>query len=83
MTFLDYKGSGYNAAIFIDMTTAQATIESTHYGVIAVLNDLHKGRNSGEVWRWFIDITALLMVMFVLTGVFLLMHLKEKPFALH
>ncbi|OBU16206.1 peptidase [Photobacterium aquimaris] len=76
---LDYKGPGYNATVFIDMTTAQATIESTNYGVIAVLNDLHKGRNSGEVWRWFIDITALLMVMFVLTGVCLLIP-KKKTF---
>lgn len=76
---LDYKGPGYNATVFIDMTTAQVTIESTHYGVIAVLNDLHKGRNSGEVWRWFIDITALLMVMFVLTGVCLLIP-KKKTF---
>ena len=76
---LDYKGPGYNATVFIDMTTAKATIESTHYGVIAVLNDLHKGRNSGEVWRWFIDITALLMVMFVLTGVCLLIP-KKKTF---
>lgn len=31
----------------------------------AVLNDLHKGRNTGEIWKWFIDITALLMVVFV------------------
>ncbi|MEC6797955.1 PepSY-associated TM helix domain-containing protein [Photobacterium sp. S4TG1] len=76
---LDYKGPGYNATVFIDMTTAEATIESTNYGVIAVLNDLHKGRNSGEVWRWFIDITAVLMVLFVLTGVCLLIP-KKKTF---
>lgn len=76
---LDYKGPGYSATVFIDMTTAQATIESTNYGVIAVLNDLHKGRNSGEVWRWFIDISALLMVLFVLTGVCLLIP-KKKTF---
>jgi hypothetical protein len=74
---LDYKGPGYNVAVFIDMTTAEAVIEKTHYGVVAVLNDLHKGRNSGEVWRWFIDITAVLMVFFVLTGVCLLLPKKK------
>jgi hypothetical protein len=74
---LDYKGPGYNVAVFIDMTTAEAVIEKTHYGVVAVLNDLHKGRNSGEVWRWFIDITAVLMVFFVLTGVCLLLPKKR------
>lgn len=77
---MDYKGPGYNVAVFIDMTTTEAVIEKTHYGVIAVLNDLHKGRNSGDVWKLFIDITALLMVFFVLTGVCLLVP-KKKTFA--
>jgi len=74
---LDYKGPGYNAAVFIDMQVGEASIETTDYGVIAMLNDLHKGRNSGEVWRWFIDITAVLMVLFVLTGVCLLVPKKK------
>jgi len=74
---LNYKGPGINASVFIDLTTQEAVIEKSHYGVIAVLNDLHKGRNSGEVWKWFIDITALLMVFFVLTGVYLLLPQKK------
>lgn len=78
---LDFKGPGYSSTVFIDMLTQQATIETTHYGVVAVLNDLHKGRNSGEVWAWFIDISALLMVLFVLTGVCLLVP-KKKTFNL-
>jgi len=77
---LDYKGPGYNSTVFIDMVSQQAEIETTHYGVIAVLNDLHKGRNSGQVWAWFIDISALLMVLFVLTGVCLLVP-KKKSFS--
>ncbi|WP_428813728.1 PepSY-associated TM helix domain-containing protein [Vibrio makurazakiensis] len=76
---LDYKAPGYNAAVFIDITTKMAEVETTDYGVIALLNDLHKGRNSGEVWKWFIDITALLMIFFVLTGVCLLVP-KKKTF---
>ncbi|MGF1734457.1 PepSY-associated TM helix domain-containing protein [Photobacterium satsumensis] len=74
---LDYKGPGYNATVFIDLLNKEAEIEKNRYGVIAVLNDLHKGRNSGEVWKWFIDITALLMVFFVLTGVCLLLPKKK------
>ncbi|MBC7002672.1 PepSY-associated TM helix domain-containing protein [Photobacterium sp. BZF1] len=74
---LDYKGPGYNTTVFIDLLNQQAEIEKNHYGIVAVLNDLHKGRNSGEVWKWFIDITALLMVFFVLTGVCLLLPKKK------
>jgi len=77
---LNYKGPGYNGTVFIDMLSQQAEIESSHYGVVAVLNDLHKGRNSGAIWAWFIDISALLMVLFVLTGVFLLVP-KKKSFS--
>ena len=78
---LDYKGPGFNSTVFIDLMTQEAEIETTHYGVIAVLNDLHKGRNSGQVWPWFIDISAVLMVFFALTGVCLLVP-KKKSFAL-
>ncbi|GAB3530488.1 PepSY-associated TM helix domain-containing protein [Photobacterium alginatilyticum] len=78
---LDYKGPGFNATVFVDLTTKEAVIEKSHYGVVAVLNDLHKGRNSGEVWKWFIDITALLMVLFVFTGVCLLLP-KKKTLAI-
>ncbi|MGR5131149.1 PepSY-associated TM helix domain-containing protein [Vibrio alfacsensis] len=76
---LDFKGPGYNATVFVDMTTGVAEIEITHYGIVAQLNDLHKGRNSGDTWKWFIDITAVLMVFFVLTGVCLLLP-KKKTF---
>ncbi|EVU13262.1 pepSY-associated TM helix family protein, partial [Vibrio parahaemolyticus V-223/04] len=48
---LDFKGPGYNATVFVDMTTGDADIETTNYGAIALLNDLHKGRNSGDVWK--------------------------------
>ena len=74
---LNYKGPGYNASVYIDLTTGMADIESSNYGVVALLNDLHKGRNSGEVWKAFIDITALLMVFFVLTGVCLILPKKR------
>jgi uncharacterized protein len=78
---MDYKGPGFNSTVFIDLVTKEADIETTQYGLIAVLNDLHKGRNSGAVWAWFIDISALLMVFFALTGVCLLVP-KKKSFAL-
>ena len=74
---MDFKGPGYNASVFVDVTSEIVEIETTNYGVIALLNDLHKGRNSGEIWKWFIDITALLMIFFVLTGVCLLLPKKK------
>ncbi|WP_299688948.1 PepSY-associated TM helix domain-containing protein [uncultured Vibrio sp.] len=74
---MDFKGPGYNASVFVDVTSETVEVETTHYGIIALLNDLHKGRNSGDVWKWFLDVTALLMIFFVLTGVCLLLPKKK------
>lgn len=49
-------------------------VESVHGGLLALLNDLHKGRNSGEVWSWVIDISAILMGMFTITGLLILLQ---------
>ncbi len=57
-----------------------AEFENTDRGTISWLNDLHKGRNSGPVWSWFIDIFAVACVLFSLTG-FLIMklHAANRP----
>jgi len=78
---LNYKGPGYNSTVFIDLLNKSTEIETSHYGLVAVLNDLHKGRNSGEIWAWFIDISALLMLLFIFTG-FCLLIPKKKSFQL-
>ncbi|MGB0893741.1 MAG: PepSY-associated TM helix domain-containing protein [Parashewanella sp.] len=70
---LNYKGPGYNATVFIDLVNNTLEIEATDYGLIALLNDLHKGRNTGHVWKWFNDVVAVLMILFVLTGLCLLL----------
>lgn len=75
---LNYKGPGYNATVFIDLVSKSIEVETTDYGTIALLNDLHKGRNVGDVWKWFNDVIAILMILFVLTGVCLLLPNKKK-----
>ncbi len=56
------------------------TTESTSRGWIAWLNDLHKGRNAGTVWKWFIDIFVVACVIFSLTGLILLqLHARHRP----
>ena len=54
--------------------------EKTDRGMVSWLNDLHKGRNSGGVWSWFIDIFAGACLVFALTG-FLIMklHAANRP----
>ncbi|MBE0368736.1 MULTISPECIES: PepSY-associated TM helix domain-containing protein [Pseudoalteromonas] len=69
--FISDKGPGAHLAITVDLESGDAFIEKTNYGMWAKLNDLHKGRNSGAVWRLVIDVSAILMILFSVTGLVL------------
>ena len=57
-----------------------AEYEATSRGWISWLNDMHKGRNTGPVWSWFIDIFAIACVIFCVTGFLILKyHAANRP----
>jgi len=54
--------------------------EVTDRGWVSYLNDLHKGRGTGTVWSWFLDIFAGACLIFSITGLFLLhLHAGNRP----
>jgi hypothetical protein len=72
---------GGEAALRIDRASAAADYTATSRGWVAYFNDLHKGRNAGRVWFWFIDFMAASCIVFTLTGFALLwMHGRARPF---
>ncbi len=73
-----YKGPGYEADAFIDRQTGAFELSQTRTGFVGFINDLHKGRDTGKVWSWVIDIAAALMVLISLTGLILLLFIKKK-----
>lgn len=68
---------GGDAWVSVDRATGDVTFEDTDRGWIAYLNDLHKGRDTGTAWSWFLDIFAVACIIFSLTG-FLLLQLHAK-----
>ena len=71
---------GGDAWLSIQRNSGEAHYERTDRGVISYLNDLHKGRNAGPIWGWFIDVFAVACVLFAGTGLFLLkMHSSRRP----
>jgi len=61
-------------------TDGQAEYEKTDRGWISWLNDMHKGRNTGPVWSWFIDIFAIACLIFCITGFLILKyHAANRP----
>jgi uncharacterized protein len=75
---VSFKGPGYAADAFIDRTTGAYDLTMTSAGFIGVINDLHKGRDTGRVWSVVIDIAAILMTLVSLTGMVLLLFLRKK-----
>lgn len=70
--YLSLPKPGGDAWLTIDRSTGEVLYERTDRGWIAFLNDLHKGRNTGETWSWFIDLFAVACVIFCVTGLLLL-----------
>lgn len=69
---LSFKGPGYSADVFIERTTGAYELTESRMGWGAILNDLHKGRDTGSRWRGFIDVSAVLLVFVSLSGLILI-----------
>lgn len=75
---LSFKGPGYSADAFIKRKDGSFELTEVRLGLVAVLNDLHKGRDTGSGWSWLIDISAGFLVIVSLSGLAMLFFLKNK-----
>ncbi len=76
-----FKAPGYSADVEIDFAKRTATLHETKLNSWAVLDDLHKGRDSGSAWAWVIDISAIVIAVSALTGIWLLFYVKRRRVA--
>lgn len=78
--YLALPRPGGDGWVAIDRASGEVTTERTDRGWISWLNDLHKGRNAGTAWKWFIDIFSVACFAFALTGLVLLqLHARKRP----
>jgi hypothetical protein len=70
--YLSAPGPGRDAWVSIDRASGAAKFETTDRGWISYFNDLHKGRNTGIAWTIFIDVVAVAVLFFSITGLVLL-----------
>jgi len=75
---VSFKGPGYSADAFIDRKTGGFELTELKLGVAAVMNDLHKGRDTGKGWSWLIDVSAIFLILVSLSGLVMLLFLKKK-----
>lgn len=78
--YVALPGPGVDAGVTIALDDGAVDYESTDRGWIAYFNDLHKGRNTGPAWSWFIDVFAISCLLFASTGLCLLwLHGRSRP----
>ena len=73
LVIVDYRAPGTSTFVEIDTLTNTLRAETTDYGFIAVLNDLHKARDTDVIWYWFVDASAVVLVIFSIAGFVLLL----------
>ncbi|MEJ5993880.1 PepSY-associated TM helix domain-containing protein [Pedobacter sp. Du54] len=75
------KGPAYSCDAFINRETGAYELSEVKMGIMAVMNDLHKGRDSGKGWGWIIDLSAVFLILVSLSGLILLCFIKKKRLA--
>lgn len=78
--YLALPKAGGDAWVRFALEDGNAEFENTDRGWISWLNDVHKGRNTGAVWNWFIDLFAVACLVFCVTGLLILkFHAAHRP----
>jgi len=73
-----FKGPGYTSDAVIDRVTGAYELNETRMGFIAIINDLHKGRDTGPGWSLVVDLSAVLMMAVSLTGMVLIYFVRHR-----
>ncbi len=74
---ITFKAPGYTADCFFDPKTGSYDLTISAQGFTGVMNDFHRGRDAGTMWKWLVDISGVLLVFISLTGLGLLYYLKK------
>jgi hypothetical protein len=76
--YISYREPGYTADAFFDLETGDYRLAIEQQGWIGVLNELHKGRDTGSSWSWLIDVSGLFLVVIATTGLGLQLFLAKR-----
>lgn len=75
---IGFKEPGQIWEIELEKATGVARVRHEMFNFTAVINNLHRGRYSGQAWRWVIDVSAMLVVIACGTGLVLWLALSRR-----
>ena len=76
--FLRLEGSKGSTDVVVDMSSGRAEVSVRRQPALTMLNELHKGRESGAPWKMFIDVSAALLILLSLIGYVLFFSLRKR-----
>ena len=75
---LTFAAPGHRTVVTVNRSDQTASVETESRGFLGRMDDLHKGFDSGRVWSWAIDFTAILLTASSLTGMITLISLRAR-----
>jgi len=69
---------GKRTVVTIHRADGKSEVESETRGILGKIDDLHKGFDSGRLWYWIIDISAVILIVSSLTGMITLLALRAR-----
>ncbi len=73
-----FANPGYSADLNFELVSGTYDLTVTQQGLVAVMNDLHKGRDADSAWRWVIDVAAGFLVLIAVTGLVMQFYLRKR-----
>ena len=60
------------------LDTGEIEVSSKPASTVSLINDLHRGKNSGIAWSWLIDISAITILILSIAGFILFLSIKSR-----
>lgn len=58
--------------------TGEVLVSTEKASTVSLLNELHRGKDVGALWRWLIDVSAVIILLLSLAGYVLFFSLKAR-----
>jgi uncharacterized protein len=75
---LRFEGTKGSSTILVDLKTGEADVTVERATAVSVIEDLHRGKNAGPVWRLVIDLSAILILCLSVIGYILFFSLRFR-----
>ena len=75
---LRFEGVSGNASVMVDLKSGAAEATRQKADAVTILNDLHRGKSVGDVWKLLIDVSAAIFLILSLVGYILFFSLRYR-----